>query len=79
MSGFFENGRGSPSEPDNVGGDSLQLGRNRTKRVPSRCPAAVAAVIGGYLRISFFVIPGNTVPNSRILRRLKIGVEHAQP
>ena len=51
---FFSNGRDSPSEPMSVDDDSLQLGRNRTKRVPSRCPAAVAAVIGLYLRISFW-------------------------
>jgi hypothetical protein len=59
--------------------DSLQFGRNLTNLVPSRCPAAVAAEIGGYLRISFLVIPGSTVPSSRILRKLGIGIEHAQP
>ena len=79
MSGSFSNRRDSPSEPISVDDESLQFGRNLTDLVPSRCPAAVAAVIGGYLRTSFIVVPGSTVPSLRILWRLGIGTEHAQP
>ena len=53
VSGFSSNGRDSPSEPMSVDGDSLQFGRCLTDLVSSRCPAAIAAVVGEYLSMSF--------------------------
>jgi hypothetical protein len=38
-------GRGSPSAPMSVDGDSLQLGQNFTKLVSWSCPTVVAAEI----------------------------------
>ena len=70
-------GRGSPSAPMSVDGDSLQLGQNFTKLV-SWSPTVVAAEIvdiSGYP----IVIPGSTVPSLRIFGKLENRVKRAQP
>jgi hypothetical protein len=54
-----------PSDTLSSGSFSCRAYLRHTHLLSSRCPAAVAAVIGGYLLISLSVIPGRRVPSAR--------------